>query len=144
MRIGIIGDTHLGRKLYGYDLTGAIRRVMYKFFEFCVNEQVDLAVHLGDMFDTITPTIAHQKLAVQWLNEFERAGIQLRVLTGNHEVSAGSKATTALDCIKAIPYKYVDVVKYPLALSPADSPELLFLPFPAPGSFLPPVRPATG
>lgn len=143
MRIAVIGDTHLGRSLYQYDLTPRIREVMYQFFEVCVQEKVTRAIHLGDLFDTPRPSLIHQKIALQWCNEFERAGINLTLLVGNHDASSSPGISSALDVIRAFPYKHVHVVDRPLwqyrrhkaSLSGAEEFALFFLPFPSPSLY---------
>lgn len=126
MRIAILGDTHLGRKLKGYDLTTAIRDELYGFHAACRENHISTAVHLGDLFDTPRPALEHEKIAIQWCNEFERSGIQLYLLTGNHDVLAAGSVASALDLIKAFPYKHVRVIDRPCVID-----AMLFLPFPS-------------
>jgi len=137
MRVAIIGDTHIGKTLYGFDLTESIRTAMYSFFRFCVEQKVGTAVHLGDLFDKPRPSLENQKVAIQWANEFERAGINLIILTGNHDCIAGPAGLSALDVIRSFPYQFVRVVDRPLMVK-SDLPStshFLFLPFSPPGIF---------
>jgi len=132
--IGIIGDTHLGKIIHQHDLTPYIRHMMWKFFEFCIERKVKIAVHLGDVFDSPRPTLANEKVLVQWANEFERAGIKLFLLTGNHDVTAHKAVSSALAVLKASPYEHVQVIDRPHAIV-AGALSLLFLPFPSPSLF---------
>jgi hypothetical protein len=127
MKIAIIGDTHLGRVLHGYDLTPHIRSVMYSFLWACKSHEVDYAIHLGDVGDRPVWSISQQKLVLQWCNEFERAGIQLYILAGNHDVTNTPGVASALDVVKAAPYRLVTVVDRPSVFD-----GMVFLPFPSP------------
>lgn len=129
MKVAVIGDTHLGRTLYGYDLTPSIRATLYSFFRFCQEHEVKTAVHLGDLFDTPRPSLAMEKLAIQWCNEFERAGIKLHLLVGNHDV-VSKGVFSALSPLKAIDYQHVRVHETPCVTG-----GLVFLPFPSPAIY---------
>jgi len=133
MRLAIIGDTHLGRHLQRYDMTPHIRNVMYQFVEYCIEIGATTAVHLGDLFDSSNPPAQSVKTALQWCNEFERRGINLFILTGNHDVSSRG-VPSALEPIKAAPFKHVRVVERPQHIVEYGH-ELLFLPFPSPTLF---------
>lgn len=127
MRIAVIGDTHLGRTLYGYDMSYKIRSMMYRFVEFCLEHQVDAAVHLGDMYDNPRPSLDTEKWALQWCNEFERAKIPLFIIAGNHDVNSAGEAASALEPIKVAPYQYVHAIDRVSVVN-----NMLFLPFPSP------------
>lgn len=129
--IAVIGDTHLGRSLYGFDLTSYIRKAMYEFFDLCVEKKTVCAIHLGDLFDRPAPTVEQEKMALQWCNEFERAGITLYILVGNHDATSKVRAPSALESIRVAPFRCVRVVDRPLRM---DDHHLL-LPFPAAGIY---------
>lgn len=140
MRIALCGDLHLGRSLYGFDLSPYIQRCMWDFFALCSRLRVDAAVQLGDIFDRPTPTEEQRKIVAQWCNEFERAGIPLFILVGNHDAMAKHGASSALQYLKAgsktsNPW----IVDRPLVLSPGDDEQtnanLVFLPFPSSGIY---------
>jgi len=113
VKVAVLGDTHLGRSLYGYDMTPHIRRVMYRFFRFCVQNKVRRAVHLGDLFDSPKPSTRLLKIAFQWVNEFSRAGIALDVLVGNHDCHANGAIASALEPLKVAGVPLVRVVDRP-------------------------------
>lgn len=132
MRIGVIGDLHLGKTLYGYDLTPHIRRAMYEFLDLCLFVEADAAVCLGDVYDRPAPSVALQKMVIQWVNEFERAGIDLFLLAGNHDVTSSHAAPTALESIRvAAPFKHVQVIDRPVVIREVGT----MLPFPSPGIY---------
>lgn len=126
MRIAALGDTHLGRALLGYDMTPAILRTMYAFHEMCVKRRVDVAVHLGDVFDRPTPSEYHRKVFVQWCNLFERSGISLRVLVGNHDAMAKAGAASALEAFKASQWRHVEMLDRPTTQG-----NLVYIPWPS-------------
>lgn len=139
MTIGAtIGDLHLGRSLYGFDLTESTRSIMYRFFRLCVERKADYAVQLGDLFDSSRPAPGLEKIAIQWCNEFERARIYLYLMTGNHDVVSKPGHVSALDAIKAHPYHYVRVIDRPTVdvLPGIHGHTLLFMPFPSTSTYL--------
>lgn len=143
MPLAICGDLHVGRLLYGYDLTPSIRQGMYEFLRFSQRRGVQVAVQLGDVFDRPRPALEHEKLVVQWCNEFERAGIRLYLLAGNHDAVARDGITSALEVVKAMRLKHVVVVDRPMVDSAPttltgatwDRTALMFLPFPSPSLY---------
>lgn len=125
-KIAAIGDLHLGRSLYGYDMTFDVRRVMRSFFEYCQRTGIRTAVQLGDVFDRPNPVEEHRKWFVQWCNEFERAKIRLFVLVGNHDAITRESVSSGLESIGAYSFKYVRIID-----RPTYERGLLFLPFPS-------------
>lgn len=140
MNIGVIGDLHLGRSLYGYSLSDSIRNSMWEFVSFCKRYSVDTAIQLGDVFDRPIPTEADRKLVAQWCNEFDRAKIPLFILGGNHEAMARESTPFALQYLKAGSQKSNPwIVDRPLVFQPADDCKLdvnlILLPFPSSGIY---------
>ena len=128
-----LGDLHLGRSLHGYDLTPHTRRIMYQFARRSIG-RVDYAVQLGDVFDSPRPATGLEKIVVQWCNEFERSKTPLYLMTGNHDVISKPGHVSALDPIKAIPYRYVHVIDRPTVIRFGGHTGL-FLPFPSTGTY---------
>lgn len=131
-RLAVIGDLHLGKTLYGYDLTPHARRAMYSFLDLCVASRVDIAVCLGDIYDRPAPPTPVRKMVSQWVNEFQRAGIDLYLLSGNHDATTSPDAPTALESLRVlIVPSLVHVVDRPTLLDCGA----LLLPFPSPGIY---------
>lgn len=129
--IGLIGDTHVGRTLFGYDLTPHIRRTMYGFYEFCLLNRCKTAVHLGDVFDRPRPLLEHEKLVAQWVNLFEKSGINLLIMCGNHDVVAKPGLVSALDLLKASGgYRHLQIIDRPRWID-----GIFLLPFPSPSLY---------
>lgn len=136
MRIALLGDLHLGKSLYGVDLSPYIKCCMWDFVEFCRQTEADMVVQLGDVFDRPTPTEEHRKIVSQWCNEFTRMGIPLFILVGNHDVMARKESPSALQYLKAgarssNPW----IVDRPMLLPMDGAVKCLFLPFPSPGIY---------
>ena len=132
MRVAVIGDLHLGKTLYGFDLTPHVRQAMHEFFELCRTLKVGAAVCLGDVYDKPAPSVSLQKLVIQWANEFERACIDLHLLAGNHDVTSNAFAPTALESIRvAAPFQHVHVIDRPTVVRDVGT----MLPFPSPGIY---------
>jgi hypothetical protein len=126
MKIAVIGDTHLGRKLKSFNLTPYIFDVMNDFFYFCIKNNVDMAIHMGDVFDTPRPDVDLVSKLILWVNAFEENKTPLFLLTGNHDVVSGCRSYSALEPLKNFRYQHVTVVD-----SPMVEEECLFLPFPS-------------
>ncbi len=139
MHIAVLGDLHLGRSLYGFDLSPHIQRVMWDFFEFCKQGPPCIAVQLGDVFDRPTPTERQRKVVAQWCNEFTRAGIPLFILVGNHDAMAKHSSASALQYLKASTGEHIWIIDRPTLIRPTDDERacanLLMLPFPSPGIY---------
>lgn len=136
MKIAFLGDTHLGRSIHGYDMTPHIQKRMDQFFEFCLKHNVDMAVHLGDLFDTPKPKDTHQRIAIQWAKKFDDEEIQLLLLVGNHDCIARKDYPTALELLKAIDFEnvyVVDTARMDIIEHKNEDLFMLSLPFPSAG-----------
>ncbi len=136
--VAVIGDTHLGRSLYGLDLTPYIRRAMYEFLDLCIAKDIGFAIHLGDLFDRSAPTVEQIKTSLQWCNEFERRRINLCILVGNHDATNKPMAPSAIEPTRIAPFDYVQVIDRPMSLRWGGCP-LALCPFPSPGIYGSPV-----
>jgi len=101
-----------------------------------------MAVQVGDIFDSPRPTLEHEKIVIQWCNEFERAGISLFLINGNHDATGKAGLGSALDVIKASSFRFVDVINRPtllvgsrLGTKPYSGPNLYLVPFPSPSIY---------
>lgn len=134
MKLAVIGDTHLGRSLYNYDLTDHIRKTLYEFIAFCRRYEVTHAVHLGDVLDSSRPTLNVEKILIQICNEFERSGIDFHILVGNHEV-VSKQIASALGIIRSVNYHHIYLHDTPSRVAVTPDLDLVFLPFPSPQYF---------
>lgn len=131
MTVSIIGDLHLGRSIYDYDLVSSTRKIMYLFYDYSLKAKVDYAVCLGDVFDRPTPNERLRKILVQWCNEFERAKIDLFILAGNHDAICDPSTGSALSSVKSTStWRYIHIIDRPCLLDGR-----LFLPSPSPGFY---------
>ena len=93
MKIIHFSDTHLGFAEYNAadPETGVNRREtdFYKAFRLVVEaireKKPDLAIHAGDLFDTVRPSNRAITEAIAGLRRILDAGVELVVIAGNHE-----------------------------------------------------------
>lgn len=134
-RVGVLGDLHLGRHLYGYDLTPHIRSVLYAFAKLCARQGVRTIVVLGDVFDAPRPSLELERLLVQWVNECTRRGMTVFVLCGNHDVLASSRAYSSLATLRAMGHPTVHVIHQPWLHAMPSGALLGLVPFPPPAMY---------
>jgi predicted phosphodiesterase len=92
MRIAAVGDAHLGRSYYPYTTDAGINQREFDFersFEAAVDlaldQQPDLIVWLGDIFDHPRPSYRSYRVAQTALARIREHGIRLALITGNHD-----------------------------------------------------------
>ena len=92
MLIAALGDAHLGRSYYPYTTEGGVNQREHDFersFEAAVDlaldQQPDLVVWLGDIFDHPRPTYRSFRLAQSALLRIREHGVQAAIITGNHD-----------------------------------------------------------
>jgi len=92
MRILHLADTHIGYSAYNKldqnsinqresDVYAAFQQVI----DFAIEEEVDLILHSGDLFDTVRPSNRAISFVVGQLLRVSRAGIPMVIISGNHE-----------------------------------------------------------
>lgn len=92
MRIAAIGDAHLGRSYYPYTTDGGVNQREFDFersFEAAVglalDQQPDLVVWLGDIFDHPRPSYRSFRVAQTALQRIREHGLRVALITGNHD-----------------------------------------------------------
>lgn len=87
MKILHTSDWHLGHSLYGYDTSDDQQAMLDSIADICREEQPDLLLISGDIFDTARPGAGVQKVFVDtlhaWRDEF--ADMNIAVIAGNHD-----------------------------------------------------------
>lgn len=104
MRIGIIGDVHLGASYsigYKDHNTGRNSRLLdyeqtlYKTIDKCLDEGCQILVFTGDIFEHRHPNALYQKLFSKALSHAIAEGIkEIHIVVGNHDQQRISDATT--------------------------------------------------
>jgi DNA repair exonuclease SbcCD nuclease subunit len=92
MRIAAIGDAHLGRSYYPYTTDGGVNQREFDFersfdaaVDLALDQQPDLVVWLGDIFDHPRPSYRSFRLAQKAMTRIRDHGIRAAVITGNHD-----------------------------------------------------------
>lgn len=92
MRIVHFSDTHLGYSDYGrFDSQSSVNQreidtynVFKEIVDYIIETKPDLAIHAGDLFDSIRPSNRAIKEALEQLVRLSKAGIPTVIIAGNH------------------------------------------------------------
>ncbi|MDA3626297.1 exonuclease SbcCD subunit D [Saccharopolyspora sp. WRP15-2] len=88
MRVLHTSDWHVGRTFHGRDLLGDQEAVLGGLADLVVEEQVDVVVVAGDLYDRAVPSGEAVQTCVRVLARIREAGAQLVVTSGNHDSAA--------------------------------------------------------
>ena len=89
----VTGDNHLNyyNQKMGSRLTDRrvwIGRAWRQTIDYAIEKEVDLYLHLGDLFDQISPRNPPRARVVEAFRDLHEAGIETFILAGNHEAPA--------------------------------------------------------
>ncbi|MEO3947372.1 exonuclease SbcCD subunit D [Gorillibacterium sp. CAU 1737] len=86
MRILHTADWHLGRTLEGRSRLAEQERMLEELVQIVREEQVDLVLLAGDVYDTVNPPSAAEKLFFDALSRLSDGGARhVAVISGNHD-----------------------------------------------------------
>lgn len=85
MKLIHLGDLHLGKALLDVDLIDDQRYILDQILNFAVRESVDGVLVAGDVYDKSVPSEAAVNLLDYFLLKLARAGIQVFMISGNHD-----------------------------------------------------------
>jgi DNA repair exonuclease SbcCD nuclease subunit len=92
MRIAALGDAHLGRSYYPYTTAGGVNQREYDFersfeaaVELALQQEPDVIVWLGDIFDHPRPSYRSFRIAQGALARIREHGARVAVISGNHD-----------------------------------------------------------
>ena len=88
MRILHTSDWHIGRTFHGHATLDALRGVLETLTEQVRENEVDVVVVAGDVFDSATPAAACYTLLSDTLRALADTGAQVIVTSGNHDSAA--------------------------------------------------------
>ncbi len=88
MRLLHTSDWHLGRRLHGADLTDAHEAWVDHVVDVVRDEQVDVLLVAGDVFDRAIPPVEALATWERALEQVRAAGAQVVVSSGNHDSPA--------------------------------------------------------
>ena len=100
LKMVLTGDNHLnyynqrmGSRLR--DRRSWIGRAWRQTVDYAIENEVDLYLHLGDLFDQISPQNPPRARVVEAFRELNEAGIQSFILVGNHEAPSSMRDGTS-------------------------------------------------
>lgn len=85
MKLIHLGDLHLGKALLDVDLIDDQRYILDEILNFAVRESVNGVLVAGDVYDKSVPSEAAVNLLDYFLLKLARAGIQVFMISGNHD-----------------------------------------------------------
>jgi len=85
MRILHTSDWHLGKKLEDRPRLDEQKATLKSLVEIIKNENVDVVIVAGDVFDTFTPPAEAEKLFFDVLSAITGEGVAVVIISGNHD-----------------------------------------------------------
>lgn len=87
MKLIHTSDWHLGHSLYGLDTTAEQRHMLQQIERVCIDENPDLFLLAGDIFDTARPGMTVQKMFVDTIHSLRRRlpEMSIVIIAGNHD-----------------------------------------------------------
>src|SRR5690606_38604816 len=97
MRFLHTSDWHIGRTFHQVPLLDELSGVFKALVQVVVDEEIDVVVASGDIFDSSTPSADAVRLLDQILLDLADAGAKVVMTSGNHDSPArlGAKAAFA-------------------------------------------------
>ncbi len=96
MKILHTADWHAGRSLHGVNRTPEIRAVLQEIAALAIEEQVDLILVAGDLYDTKNPGAEAEEAIYEFFLTTGRAGIPSVAIAGNHDAPSRLDAVGGL------------------------------------------------
>jgi exonuclease SbcD len=78
-------DWHIGKKIYGIDLAPDHRLFFQWLIETIVNQEIDVLLISGDMFDLSNPSVESRTIYYDVLVKLRNVGCQVIIVGGNHD-----------------------------------------------------------
>lgn len=88
MRVLHTSDWHVGRTFHGRDLLADQEAVLSSLADTVTDEQVDVVVIAGDLYDRAVPSGEAVRMCMRVLRRIRDAGAELVVTPGNHDSAA--------------------------------------------------------
>lgn len=85
MKILHTSDWHIGKRLMGRERLDEQAAVLDELAEICENEQVELVLIAGDIFDTYTPSAEAEDLFYAKVKKVAGASRAVLIISGNHD-----------------------------------------------------------
>ncbi len=92
MKVAAIGDAHLGRNYYPFTTDGGVNQREWDFeqsftaaVDLALEQEPDVVVWLGDVFDHPRPTYRSFRVAQRGLQKIREHGVDAVIISGNHD-----------------------------------------------------------
>ncbi len=95
MKILHTSDLHIGKKLIGKDRYDEYRAVLKEICSICADEQVELVIIAGDVFDSYTPSAEAEQIFYCGIKDIAELSAVL-VISGNHDDYVRLTAASAI------------------------------------------------
>lgn len=129
LRVGIIGDLHLGKTIRGYDRTEDVLKTWETALKEMERRGVQVMIQTGDVFDTATPSPELTALAIRMFADAAGRFDVACVLVGNHDLRHGKDKADALAPLREVAPSNLHVAFEPTVLLIREGAGLLLLPY---------------
>jgi exonuclease SbcD len=102
VKVGIIGDLHLGKTIRGYDRTDDVVRTWETALKHMQKRGVTVLVQTGDVYDTSTPSPELTALGIRLFSAAAQTFNLVAVLVGNHDLRHGKDKSDALAPLREV------------------------------------------
>lgn len=102
MKIVHTADWHIGKTLRGRHRTQEYREILDELKDFLSQENVDILLIAGDVFDSFTPSAISESLVYNFLHDVSRMDIATVVVAGNHDSGLRFDAISNLMAIAGV------------------------------------------
>ncbi len=80
-----ISDLHIGRTVYGYDMTEDQEFILSKIIHTASVEKVDAVFVAGDVYDKSVPSSGAVEVLDKFITDLSEKGIAVYIVSGNHD-----------------------------------------------------------
>ncbi len=104
MKLIHTADWHLGKNIEGYTRLEEQRQFLKDFIKICEDEQADMIIIAGDIYDNYNPSAMAEQLFYDTLKQLSRNGSCMTVvISGNHDnpdrlTASGTTRTRSWHC----------------------------------------------
>lgn len=129
MRFFHISDLHIGFPLKNGENNFNFQDTLDFVVEKAKEYKVDALVISGDVFHKRDPEVKDERLFAQFVNALASLGVEILIITGNHEGAPFRERSIHLDLYNELPLSFIHVSKIPEVIS-IKGINFLTLPYP--------------
>ena len=113
MKFFHVADLHIGFPLKPNEKNFDYGKSLNFIVEKAKGFHIDAIVIAGDVFHMRDPDVTSQRLFAKFVNDIASSGIEILIVTGNHEGSPFRERNVHLDIYKELPLEFIHVSKIP-------------------------------